>query len=207
MKSLVIWDMDGTLFDSAGAVPMAFIQVLKRSTDRDYTTDEIVEHYSLGPPSAIFAHILERNDVAAEVEAYHTDLNRRLGAVRVYPGIEEVLKRLSLTTRQAVFTGASRGAARILLRGTGLEEYFEAVTTGDDVPPKPSPVGLIETCTRLGVLPANSAYVGDGALDIEAALRAGVMPIRAAWGHLASQTTAPDVVQAASPTDVESILT
>jgi HAD superfamily hydrolase (TIGR01509 family) len=85
----------------------------------------------------------------------------------------------------AVFTGASTSAAVQLLTATRLLEFFSVVVGGDDVPrAKPEADGVLRACDLLGVSPRRAAYVGDSALDLEAARRSGALSVGAAWGHL-----------------------
>jgi phosphoglycolate phosphatase-like HAD superfamily hydrolase len=85
----------------------------------------------------------------------------------------------------AVFTGASSQAAHLLLEETGLLDYFDVVVAGDQVDrQKPHPDGILRVCERLGVPAQGAAYVADAPIDLEAARRAGALPIAAGWGHL-----------------------
>jgi phosphoglycolate phosphatase/AHBA synthesis associated protein len=91
----------------------------------------------------------------------------------------------------AVFTGASSQAAQMLLEETGLLEHFGVVVAGDQVDrQKPHPDGVLRACERLGVPAQAAAYVADAPIDLEAARRAGALPIAAGWGHL-HQANAP----------------
>lgn len=47
---LIIWDMDGTLLQTANVVPDSFIETAKAHGYSDYSRDEIVALYSLGVP-------------------------------------------------------------------------------------------------------------------------------------------------------------
>jgi HAD superfamily hydrolase (TIGR01509 family) len=82
----------------------------------------------------------------------------------------------------AVFTGASSQAAHMLLKETGLLEHFGVVVAGDQVDrQKPHPDGVLRACERLGVPAQAAAYVADAPIDLEAARRAGALPIAAGW--------------------------
>jgi phosphoglycolate phosphatase-like HAD superfamily hydrolase len=54
----------------------------------------------------------------------------------------------------------------------------------------PTPGGVLRACERLGVPAQAAAYVADARIDLEAARRAGVLPIAAGWGRL-YQANAP----------------
>src|SRR5262249_61103027 len=66
-----------------------------------------------------------------------------------------------------------------------LEANFEVVITSDDTERhKPSPDPILAAVGRLGVTPADSAYVGDSPFDIRAAKAAGVYAVAVAWGGI-----------------------
>ncbi len=60
---------------------------------------------------------------------------------------------------------------------------FEQVQgTAPGVPRKPDPAGVLEIARRLGVQPAEMVYLGDPAMDMQAAVAAGLYPVGALWG-------------------------
>src|SRR4051794_27532194 len=110
----LIWDMDGTLIDSATVVPDPFIATTTALGGTACTREEVVALYSLGEPAAMLGHMLDRPATSAEVDAYHQELARRADGVRPYPGIKAALAALRPRLRIGVFTGASTRAAEIL---------------------------------------------------------------------------------------------
>jgi HAD superfamily hydrolase (TIGR01549 family) len=202
----VIWDMDGTLFDSSSVVPGAFIAALRESGTGEISAEQVIAAYGLGPPAAMLAHFLGRPATDAEVDRYHRELEAAARATALYPGIVDVLEAIQPAVKLGVFTGASHRAAGILLAATGLSQFFDEVVGGDEVShAKPAPDGVLEACRRLHVHPTESAYVGDAAVDLEAARRAGVLAVGAAWGHMYSADSSADVV-ARSPAEVVAII-
>ncbi len=180
----VVWDMDGTLIDSSGIVPAAFIAAVEALGGPRYTPDDIVGGYHLGPPLVLLTHLLGRPATADDVATYHRQLAATVAAVRPYPGVRDALERLAPALPMAVFTGASATAAAMLLDAAGLAPFFRAVVAGDQVArPKPHPDGILAACAALGVPAENVAYVGDAPIDLEAARRAGALAICPAWGH------------------------
>jgi HAD superfamily hydrolase (TIGR01549 family) len=180
----VVFDMDGTLFDSATVVPDAYIEAVLACGGSRYERADIIAAYALGPPATILAHLLGRSCDDTDLARYHERLQASAAGVRVYPGLAEALSELAERLPLAVVTGASANAAQILLRAAGLSERFKVVVGGDEVPlPKPDPAGIRFACQRLGVDPRAVGYVGDAAVDVEAARRAGAYALAAGWGH------------------------
>ncbi len=181
----ILFDMDGTLIDSSAAVPDAFIKTVAEFGLTIQTREEIVALYHIGPPKVLFSHLLERPAEEAVIDAYHRNLAVEAQHVQPYDGIVELLDTLQPQVKLGVYTGGSRGAAEILLGNTGLIDYFDVYVGGDEVEHhKPAPDGLFKAFNVLALNSNDGVYIGDSPYDIEAARRAGAMPIGAGWGHL-----------------------
>jgi phosphoglycolate phosphatase-like HAD superfamily hydrolase len=155
----IVWDMDGTLFDTTGVVPDAFVAAIADLGGPTIDRAEVVAAYSLGVPELILEHFLRRSLRSGEEEAYY----RGLGGVRVspYDGITDALADLRAAGQPiTVFTGASTRAARSLLAAAGIE--IDILIGGDQVAhPKPSPDGLVEAARQLDTTPDVLFYLGD----------------------------------------------
>ncbi|VXC43640.1 Phosphoglycolate phosphatase [Arthrobacter sp. 9V] len=181
----LIWDMDGTLINSATVVPDSFIATVHGIGGSVFSRDEVVALYSLGEPAAMLAHMLGRPASPGEVDRYHYELSERAHAAKAYPEVHRVLADLQGILPMAVFTGASLRAAEILLEATQLRQYFAVIVGGDQVRhPKPAPDGILRACGDLGLAPHACAYIGDATTDLEAAKRSGARALAAGWGHL-----------------------
>jgi HAD superfamily hydrolase (TIGR01509 family) len=203
----VVFDMDGTLFDSSTVVPDAYIALVRSLGGPTLTREQVVEAYAVGPPAVLLAHLLGRASSADELAAYHTGLAAGARGVRVYAGMSEALAALGRAVPLAVFTGADARAADVLLRESGLSRHFAAVVGGDQVAlPKPAPHGILLACQRLGITVERAAYVGDAPNDLEAARRSGALAVGAGWGHQFHDDLDADLVLA-SPRDLLVLVT
>lgn len=181
----LVFDMDGTLFDSRTVVPDAYIATIRGAGGPAYGREEVIEAYSLGPPRVLLSSLLGRPSTRQDLDDYHGRLAAAAAGVRVYPGIPETLSALGERLPLAVFTGASREACSILMEHTGLLPHFDALVGGDEVPrSKPDPDGILLACKRLGVTARKAAYIGDAPYDLETARRSGALAVAAGWGHL-----------------------
>lgn len=178
----IVFDLDGTLIESHGAVAAAYRAAVLAGGGAEPSDADIIAAYPLGPPAVILTHLLGRPATDSDLQRYHLRLAAQ--RVTVYHGIEEVLSSAAQHVMIGVFTGASQQAARILLEGVGLLGHFRTVVGGDEVTAaKPDPDGIYLACRRLGVEPTRTAYVGDSPLDLQAARRSGAVAVAAAWGH------------------------
>ena len=191
----VVFDMDGTLIDSAAVIPDAYIACVEALGGPVYTRRQVIDSYSVGPPRAMLTHLLRRLASPEEVDDYHARLAATAPGVTVYPGIEETLSTLQRRLSLAVFTGASIRACRILLGAAGLVSHFDVLVGADEVArSKPEPDGIYLACERLGVAAASTAYVGDSPNDLEAARRSDALAVAAGWGHQYRADEPSDVV-------------
>jgi len=182
----VIWDMDGTLVDSAAVVPAAFVETVRRLGGPPVTPEQVVELYRVGRPRLMLGHMLGRDGTQDDEDLYHRVLAESGDSVVVHDGVVDALVELDRRgLRLGVFTGNSRPAAETLLGATGLRAHFEVVVGGDEVDrAKPAPDGVLAAAERLGLPPASCAYVGDSPLDVTAGADAGARAVAAGWGHL-----------------------
>lgn len=194
----VVFDMDGTLFDSSLVVPRAFADTIRALGGPSLTRDEVVGSYAIGPPEPIMAHFLQRPVTAEELGAYHARLAGEAAeqGLQPYPGVETALDALAPLVALGVFTNADTGNASTLLGTAGLGDRFGAVVGANEVAPhfKPEPDGLLLACERLGVRAERTAYVGDSPFDALVARRAGAIAVAAAWGHLHDRAAEVDLV-------------
>jgi sugar-phosphatase len=74
----------------------------------------------------------------------------------------------------AVATNTRRPLAEVILRQSGLGGLFDAVATGDEVPPKPEPDVYLAACRLLGVAPTDAVGLEDSPTGIAAVKAAGM---------------------------------
>jgi HAD superfamily hydrolase (TIGR01509 family) len=202
----IVFDMDGTLFDSSEVVPDAYLATVAELSGKSLTRQDVIAAYPVGPPADLLAHLTGAPADGAGVGRYHDALRLGAASLRPYAGLEDALRALAPDVRLAVFTGADRTAALMLIEATGLAEWFDVVVGSDEIEhPKPDPEGILEACRRLGVSPERAAYVGDSARDLEAARRSGALAVAAGWGHEFDRDVPADEV-AHAPDDLVGLL-
>jgi phosphoglycolate phosphatase-like HAD superfamily hydrolase len=176
MLSLVIFDCDGVLFDSAAANVAYYNAVLERlgrpplSEDwgrrAHYLSSHQLYDAMFGADSALGAEALR---VGREV-----DYGPFFKLMRPVPELDRVLLALKRHYRLAMATNRG-GTVRGVVREFGLDRYLELAVGALDVPrAKPHP-DMIEKClAHFRALPTDTVYVGDSETDHQAARAAGV---------------------------------
>lgn len=105
--------------------------------------------------------------------------------------LHEQLRRLSQQLPLGIVTTAPRWYAQRLLSYLYPDIEWQAVVTYGDVQRrKPDPQGLLLAVGKLRLSPSSEiAYVGDQETDLEAARRAGLLPVQAVWCREDSRST------------------
>lgn len=187
----VIFDLDGTLVDSAPDLASALNHLLASERRRALALEEVIGMIGDG------ARVLVERAFAA-TGAPASDLDRltplflalyeghTADQTLAFPGVVETLQLLaSADLRLAVCSNKPEGASRELLAALDLARYFDAVIGGDSLPGvrKPDPRMLMAALELLGADPQNAAMVGDNQNDVAAARAAGVPVIVRAGGY------------------------
>ncbi|MGC8652668.1 MAG: HAD family hydrolase [Candidatus Kryptoniota bacterium] len=175
MKSLVVFDLDGTLVDTAKLIFDSFNFVLKRYQGTVMSPEEIRKYF--GPPEDIaIKKIMGETNFEQIWEDYLQYYRSHLFETAVFPGIVELLTDLKTQRiKLAVFTGKGNETTELTLAYHGLRDFFDMVVTGSIVKNhKPDREGLELIMNSLGVGVGEAVLVGDSIADYKAAAAAGI---------------------------------
>lgn len=179
-----LFDIDGTLLDSAVDICGAVQQVLDQNgggvKDFEYLKSFIGLH--LIP---LFQEVFPNYDSAQIddlVEQYRTFYRARGHKLtKVYPGVKEGLA--ALGGRKSTATTKGTPTTRLVLEQFGLIQHFEHVQGTDGFPSKPAPNVILAALAALGEKPEMCLFVGDSPADMEAGHRAGVKTCAVRYGY------------------------
>jgi phosphoglycolate phosphatase len=108
---------------------------------------------------------LETATVAARGEWYTPDPVELARPLANLPRLFAALKANDVKT--GVATSDDRAATEATLAGLGIGQYVDAVVGADDgMPSKPAPEMVLYLCRLLGVIPAETAVIGDAVADL-----------------------------------------
>lgn len=179
----VVFDLDGTLVDSAEDLRRACNRLLAESHRRSLTGEEIRRFIGDGA-----ARLVERAFLATGGWPEALDPRQLLqrfltlygadpvSSTRCFPGVPDTLRRLHRAgVRLGVCTNKPVDPAHAVLAGLGLHDLFDVVIGGDSLATrKPSPEPLLAVLAGLGVAPARAVMVGDNEHDAATARAAGL---------------------------------
>ncbi len=184
----VLFDLDGTLLDSAPDMVEA-INILRRERgEPDMAHDILRPHVSRGARAMIgasFGH-LDLDAREALVKPFLDAYERILGQHCVlFDGIAEMLDALDADgVRWGIVTNKPEYLAKQLMPILGWSERCGVLIGGDSLPErKPHPLPLLHSADVIGIAAPDCVYVGDDERDIVAARAAGMPSIVALWGY------------------------
>lgn len=185
MKKGIIFDMDGTLWDSAENVAKSWDEVVREKKNglRKITTEDIknVMGLTMTKITAALFPMLTPEEGAALTNLCGERENeylRKHGGI-LYPGVEETLKALSKNYRLYIVSNCQKGYIEAFLDYYGFWEYFEDIECfGNNSMNKGYNIGLVVNRNHLD----DAVYVGDIQGDYDSSKEAGVKFIHAAYG-------------------------
>ncbi len=202
MGQLVVFDLDGTLIDSA--------------RDLAISMNATREFLGMSPlnPKLIYSFVgngaamLVKRALGPDADA---DLNQTalkfflkyyrehaLEHTQLYDGVREVVERLAAEGHlMAVLTNKPVRISRDIIAALGLGQHFKQIYGGDSFPTKkPDPQGLLAVMSETDSSVENTWMVGDSGVDIQTGRNAGVHTCGVKWGFQPDACLAekPDVV-------------
>lgn len=182
---LLVFDWDGTLLDSAGAI-VAAIQAACRDLELPEPSDERARHViGLGLGEALRHAVpeLPEQRYPQMVDRYRHHYLSRDHELRLFDGAAELVAELAgAGFSLAVATGKSRVGLDRALKASGLGAYFQASRCADECFSKPHPQMLEELMQEFAVAPERALMIGDTTHDLQMALNAGVASLGVAYG-------------------------
>lgn len=181
---LIVFDWDGTLLDSAGAI-VASIQAAARDMGVAPPSDERARHViGLGLVDALRYALpdLDGSRYDELADHYRRHYLAQDGSLALFAGVDDLVRDLAADHLLGVATGKSRlGLARALAQ-SGLAPCFQATRCADECHSKPHPQMLEELMAELGVEPAATLMIGDTTHDMQMARNAGVPALAVTYG-------------------------
>ena len=198
VTQLVIFDLDGTLTDSAEGIVSSFRHALREVGAA--VPDGDLAGRIVGPPMHRTLHEMGLGQHAdAAIAAYRADYSTRGWAMnRPFDGIVRLLADLQAAgVRMAVATSKAEPTARRILAHFGLDEYF-AVIAGASVDGSRSTKSdvVAHALAQLRPLPERVLMVGDRSHDVEGAAEHGIDTVVVGWGYGREDFADPQAVTA-----------
>jgi phosphoglycolate phosphatase len=186
----VVFDLDGTLIDSAPDMHRAVNLMLADLGCAPLTLPEIRTMVGDGASALIARALAARQCVSADPTkalavflAHYED--EPTTHTRPFPGVAATLERLQAAgLTLAVCTNKPGRLTQIILERLDIERYFERILAGDSLPfRKPDPRALLEVIDGFGTAKAATLMVGDSEVDAATAQAASVPFVLMTYGY------------------------
>ena len=185
---LVLFDLDGTLLDSAPDMAATVNRMRAARGQAPMPLAELRPHVSKGSRAMSAAAFPELGgEVPAEMireflDTYEAELGKHSV---LFDGVAELLDAIEAAgSRWGIVTNKPEYLARQVVPQLGWESRCAILIGGDSLPQrKPHPLPLLHAAAQLGVALDDCVYVGDDQRDIDAARAAGMKSVVALWGY------------------------
>ena len=186
--SAVLFDLDGTLLDSAPDLIAALNWLRSAEGLPPLEIANMSRHVSHGAAGILKAGMPDTTaNQFAEWKAQFLEQYASVGyrESRLYDGIPEVLEGLErLDIPWGIVTNKIESLTLPILQSSGLAKKAACVVCGDTLSRnKPDPAPVLFACEQLGVSPLNTLFAGDDIRDVQAGKGAGAKTAAVLYGY------------------------
>jgi phosphoglycolate phosphatase len=193
----VLFDLDGTLIDTAGEIADAVNDTLAELglpvvTEADvrtwvgHGTQSLMVRASAQVQGLSEQALRESGQLPHIMAVFARHYLARCGTrSQLYPHVREALSALRAQgVRLAVVTNKESAYTQVILDAHGLTPVFDRVVSGDTFPiRKPDPTGVLACLEGFGVSREQALFVGDSSVDVATARNAGVAVWALPYGY------------------------
>jgi len=193
--SSVLFDLDGTLLDTAPDMTNALNLLLAEEDKAPLTTEFCRDFVSHGSVAMITLGFGEQQDPdefeRRRLRFLHLYERNLCLDTKLFDGMDEVLLFLEENyIRWGIVTNKPAFLTDPLLEQLQLSKRACSVISGDTIPErKPDPAPLYLAASQCGSLATECIYVGDAERDIEAGNRANMKTLIASYGYIDESQT------------------
>ena len=185
----ILFDLDGTLLDTLDDIADSANSTLVRYGLPTHSVDAY--RFFIGDGvnmliSRALPHEKRESDIIAKcIQGFRENYSRNWNIkTRPYDGVPELLDALAaMQIKMTILSNKPDDFTKLCVRELLPNHHFEMIIGQHDaIPMKPNPVGAIQIANNLEIAPSQFLYLGDSAIDMDTAVRAGMFPVGALWG-------------------------
>ena len=208
---LVMFDLDGTLVETAPEIADAVNDTLRRFDLPEVAQQQVNDWIGHGTRTLLVqalafsgkttvAAVAASDSLTLIAAEFDNNYQRRCGTrSQLYPQVRQTLTALRAQgVKLAVVTNKEGRYTKTVLDAHQLAPLLDRVVSGDTLPTKkPDPAGIQSCLAQFGVPPHRALFVGDSSIDVATARNAGVTVWALPYGYNMGQpieACAPDRV-------------
>jgi len=209
MKSLILFDLDGTLIDTTPDLGYVLNRLIKETNKPELPLETIRPVISEGVKGLLKLGLNltpDQKNYEPTRQKYLTLYEKHLAdKSTIFPGIEKLLTWIKTQNKQwGIVTNKPAWLTEPLLKKLNIKT--DITISGDTLAvTKPDPAPLLHACQQLNTTPNQTIYIGDAPRDIEAGQRANITTIYA--GHDVYNETTAQMADHACKTTTELLQT
>jgi beta-phosphoglucomutase len=194
----VLWDMDGVLIDSHYAHFLSFEKAFEKF-GIDFKKKEYASMFGMANN-----HMIQRMTDTPLTDTVIKQIDREkdvffresfASEIRIIQGVVGWLEEFRKNgIRQAVASSGSYENMRSILDSLHLLSYFDAMSSGDECPPKPAPGVFLAAARKLDVSPDHCLVIEDSLVGVKAAAAAGIPCVAITTSYPAEQLAGAGIV-------------
>ena len=186
MHTTLIFDLDGTLADSADCI-VTSMHLVANHFGWDPVSDKSIQDLIGKSLSVMFPALYNTPDdkLQAAIDRYRVEYVRLTKTEeKLFDGIIPLLQKLNaMGFKMAIATGKNQAGAEHACNRLGLTPYFDSIHgILPGTPGKPDPAVLIRAMKALDSAADECVMIGDTVYDMQLAQAVGVRAIGVAWG-------------------------
>ncbi|PHS71116.1 MAG: phosphoglycolate phosphatase [Methylophaga sp.] len=191
--SAILFDLDGTLVDTAPDLAFALNTLLKQENHQTLPYNDIrpvASHGSAGLLALGFGITTDHPDYASLqqrfLQIYQQNIARE---TRLFEGMEVVITALEQANiTWGIVTNKPAFLTEPLLDALNLTQRTACIVSADTTPfSKPHPAPMLHACKLIKIQPEQCLYIGDAERDIKAGKNANMRTVAALYGYLSDQ--------------------
>lgn len=211
--SVVLFDLDGTIADSAPGITSTLASTLEQLGYPVPAPAQLLDWVGPPLPDSFTSRIGLTGDALAEAMRVYRTQYLAHGALdsRVFPGMEDLLRRVhEAGIPTSLATSKPERPATLMLDHFGLSRYLDVITGASDDEVRSAKADVVEEAlARLrarGVDVSRPVLVGDRHHDVDGAAVHGVPTIFVRWGYGSVDEQAGAVAVAGNTDELAALL-
>jgi HAD superfamily hydrolase (TIGR01549 family) len=171
----IIWDFDGTLFDTYPVMGSVFKKMLQEKGIEE-SLDEILKHMKISMSHALHHYEKKYQINNTFIEKYQKQRKDiEISLCKPYRGIEEICKYIHTSGKKNYLYTHRGKSSIILLKNHDLYDYFsDFITSEHGFERKPSPNAINHIVYKYNIIHNEAIMIGDMDIDILSAKNAGI---------------------------------